>query len=147
MALVRFQPLREIDELQREMNRLFDGALQPSNRGNGVGLSFSPAAEMEETEDGYQLKVEVPGMEPGDISIEVTAEAVSISGERKTERKSEENGMTRTEFRYGKFQRVIPLPGRINNQNVAADYKNGILHLTLPKAEEEKNKVVKVSVG
>ncbi len=147
MALVRFQPLREIDELQREMNRLFDGALQPSNRGNGVGLSFSPAAEMEEAEDGYHLKIEVPGMEPGDINIEVTAEAVSISGERKTERRSEENGMARTEFRYGKFQRVIPLPGRIDNQNVAAEYKNGVLHLTLPKAEEEKNKVVKVSVG
>ena len=147
MALVRFQPFREIDDLQREMNRLFDGALQPSNRENGVGLSFSPAAEMEETEEGYHLKVEVPGMEPGDINIEVTVEAVAISGERKTERKSEKNGMTRTEFRYGKFQRVIPLPGRINNQNVAADYKNGVLHLTLPKAEEEKNKVVKVSVG
>lgn len=147
MALVRFQPLREIDELQREMNRLFDGALQPSNRGNGVGLSFSPAAEMEEAEDSYHLKIEVPGMEPGDINIEVTAEAVSISGERKTERRSEENGMARTEFRYGKFQRVIPLPGRIDNQNVIAECKNGILHLTLPKAEEEKNKVIKVSVG
>lgn len=123
------------------------GALQPSNRGNGVGLSFSPTAEVEESENDYRLKIEVPGMDPGDINIEVTAEAVSISGERKTEQRSEENGMARTEFRYGKFQRVIPLPGRIDNQNVAAECKNGILHLTLPKAEEEKNKVVKVSVS
>lgn len=55
--------------------------------------------------------------------------------------------MTRSEFHYGSFQRVVPLPGRIDHQNVVADYKDGILNLSLPKAEEEKNKVVKVSVG
>jgi HSP20 family protein len=77
----------------------------------------------------------------------VTAEAVAISGERKSETKTEENGMTRSEFRYGKFRRVIPLPTRIQNTNVVAEYKDGILNLTLPKAEEEKNKVVKVELG
>jgi HSP20 family protein len=86
-------------------------------------------------------------MEAKDIDIQVTAEAVAISGERKSEIKTEEKGMTRTEFRYGKFRRVIPLPVRIQNTNVSADYKDGILTLTLPKAEEEKNKVVKVSLG
>jgi len=147
MALVRWQPFREIEDVQREMNRLFDDMLAPTTRREGVGLAFTPAAELEETADAYKLKLEVPGMEPSDINVEVTAEAVAISGERKTEKKSEEKGMTRTEFRYGKFQRVIPLPGRINNQNVSAEYKNGVLHLTLPKAEEEKNKVVKVNIG
>lgn len=147
MTLVRWQPFREMQEVQREMNRLFEDMLTPSTRGNSLSAAFSPAAELEETEDTYQLKLEVPGMEPGDIDIEVTAEVVFIKGERKTETKEESDGMTRTEFRYGQFQRVIPLPGRINNQNVAAEYKNGILHLELPKAEEEKNRVVKVSVN
>ncbi|MGB6170002.1 MAG: Hsp20 family protein, partial [Geitlerinemataceae cyanobacterium] len=59
----------------------------------------------------------------------------------------EENGMTRTEFRYGKFQRVIPLPARIENTQVKAEYKDGVLKMSLPKAEEEKNKVVKVNLG
>ncbi len=147
MALVRWQPFREMQEVQREMNRLFEDMLTPSAQGSSFSAAFSPAAEIEETEDTYQLKLEVPGMEPDDIDIEVTAEAVSIKGERKTETQKEDGGMTRTEFRYGQFQRVIPLPGRINNRNVAAAYKNGILHLALPKAEEEKNRVVKVSIN
>ncbi len=86
-------------------------------------------------------------MDINDLDIQATLEAVSVSGDRKSETKTEDKGMTRTEFRYGKFQRVIPLPGRINNSHVQAEYKDGILTLTLPKAEEEKNKVVKVKVS
>ncbi len=86
-------------------------------------------------------------MEAKDLDIEVTVDRVSISGERKSETKSEENGRTRSEFRYGKFSRVIPLPTAIQNTNVTAEYKDGILNLTLPKAEEEKTKVVKVNLG
>ena len=85
-------------------------------------------------------------MEAKDLDIQVMAERVAISGERKSETKSEENGKTRSEFRYGKFQRVIPLPARIQNTNVTAEYKDGILNLTLPKAEDEKNKVVKINL-
>lgn len=102
---------------------------------------------MHETSDAIHLKLEIPGLEASDIDVQVSAEAVSISGERKEETKTEENGMKRTEFRYGSFRRVIPLPGRVQNTNVQAEYKNGILNLTLPKAEEEKNKVVKVNIG
>lgn len=147
MALVRWQPFQEMGDLQRQMNRLFDDMVAPADRRDGVGALFSPAAELEENEDAYHLKLEVPGMEPGDINVDVAAEAVAITGERKSEQKTENKGMTRTEFRYGKFQRVIPLPGRINHQNVSADYKNGVLNLNLPKAEDEKNKVVRVNIG
>lgn len=147
MSLVRWQPFREIETLQREMNHLFDDVFSPLNRGENAHLSRIPAAELEEAEDAYHLKLEVPGLEAEDLNIEVTADAVSVRGERKSETKTDEKGITRTEFRYGKFQRVIPMPGRINNQNVSAEYKNGIVNLTLPKAEEEKNKVVKVNLG
>ncbi len=146
MALIRWQPFREIDELQREMNRLFDRRFYESDR-TSLPATFAPAAEMSETEEAIHLKLEIPGMEAKDLDVEVTAEAVSISGERKSETKTEENGNTRTEFRYGKFRRVIPLSARIENTKVAAEYKNGILNLTLPKAEPEKNKVVKVEIG
>ena len=147
MALVRWQPFREMTDVQREMNRLFDDMLAPMPNQETMGRLFSPAAELDETDDSYSLKLEVPGLELDDINIEATAEAIAISGERRSETKSEQSGLSRTEFRYGKFQRVIPLPGRIQNQQVSAEYKNGILHLTLPKAEEEKNKVVKVSLS
>jgi HSP20 family protein len=146
MALVRWQPFQEIDTLQRQMNRLFD-ELMPMTREGGNGIAFVPSAEMEETADAIRLKLEIPGMDAKDLNIEVSAEAISISGERKSETKSEEKGVTRTEFRYGKFQRVIPLSTRIQNDKVEAEYKDGILNLTLPKAEEEKSKVVKVNLG
>ena len=146
MALIRWEPFREVESLQKEMNRLFD-RLVPTDVGNGekMGLSFIPAAEITETPEAVQLKLEIPGMEAKDLNVEVTADSLTINGERKSEIKTEEEGFTRTEFRYGKFHRVIPLPVRVDNNNVTAEYKDGILNLTLPKAEEEKNKVVKVS--
>ncbi|MDJ0717277.1 MAG: Hsp20/alpha crystallin family protein [Prochloraceae cyanobacterium] len=146
MALVRWQPFREIDTLQRQMNRLFDD-LSVSNLGQDLKLNFTPAAEISETEDAIHLKLEIPGMEAKDLDVKVTKDAVSVSGERKQESKKEENGVTRTEFRYGKFQRIIPLPTRVQNTNVRAEYNDGILTLDLSKAEEEKNKVVKVNIG
>ncbi|MEA5570203.1 Hsp20/alpha crystallin family protein [Calothrix sp. UHCC 0171] len=146
MALVRWQPFREIDTLQRQMNRLFDEIL-PITTETRDGITFVPSAEIEETPDAIHLKLEVPGMDAKDLDVQVSAEAVSITGERKSESKTEEKGMTRTEFRYGRFERVIPLSTRIQNDKVEAEYKDGILKLTLPKAEAEKNKVVKVNLG
>ena len=147
MALVRYNPWQEMSHLQRQLNRLFDDALIPENWGEFGNLSKVPAAELTETDEALNLKLEVPGMEAKDLDIEVTVDHVSITGERKSESRSEEQGRTRSEFRYGKFSRVIPLPTKIQNTNVTAEYKDGILNLTLPKAEEEKNKVVKVNLG
>jgi HSP20 family protein len=106
-----------------------------------------PAAELSETPEAFYLKLEIPGMEAKDLDIQVSAESISVTGERRSETKTEEKGITRSEFRYGKFSRTMRLPGRIENGKVTAEYKDGILNLTLPKAEEEKNKVVKVNLG
>lgn len=146
MALVRWNHWREIEPLQRQMNRLFDNALVPTTRQENKGFLRVPAAEMNETADAIHLKLEVPGMEAKDLDVQVTENAVSISGERKSETKTEDKGITRTEFRYGKFRRVVPLPSKIQNTNVTAEYKDGILNLILPKTEEEKNLVVKVNL-
>ena len=146
MALVRYNPWSEMNSMQRQLNRLFDDALNFDHLGDFSNLSKVPAAELTQTDDALHLKLEVPGMEAKDLDIQVMADRVAISGERKSETKSEENGRTRSEFRYGKFSRVIPLPVRIQNTNVTADYKDGILNLTLPKSESEKNKVVKVNL-
>jgi HSP20 family protein len=143
----RLEPFREIDTLQRQMNRLFDRLMPTTNGGERSGFIFSPAVELEETDDAIRLKLELPGLEAKDINVEATPESISISGERKAETRNEENGITRSEFRYGKFQRIIPLPSQIQNSKVQAEYKNGVLHLTLPKAESEKQKAVKVNLG
>ena len=146
MALVRYNPWQEMNSIQRQLNRLFDDALTSDNWDDFGNFSKIPAAELTETDDVLHLKLEVPGMEAKDLDIQVMADRVAIAGERKSETKTEEDGRTRSEFRYGKFSRVIPLPARIQNTNVTADYKDGILNLTLPKSEEEKNKVVKVNL-
>jgi HSP20 family protein len=145
MALVRWNPWREMATLQQQMNRLFDETLVPAT-GWERSLVRVPAAEMKETQEAIHLKLEVPGIEAKNLDVQVTENAVSISGERKEETQTEENGVTKSEFHYGKFQRVIPLPARIQNTQVQAEYKDGILSLTLPKSEEEKNKVVKVNL-
>ncbi|WP_421656917.1 Hsp20/alpha crystallin family protein [Leptothermofonsia sp. ETS-13] len=144
MALVRWEPLREITSLQREMNRLFD-TLSPISAIDGD--RFMPVVEMEETPEAIHLKAELPGIDIKDLDVQVAADSVSISGERKSTSRTEDKGIFRSEFHYGKFQRVISLPARIKNTDVKAEYKDGILHLTLPKVEEEKNKVVKVNLG
>lgn len=146
MTLTRYNPFRELDLLQRQMNRLFDEAVLPAER-ELERLAFTPVAELTEADDGYTLKLELPGVNPEQLEIHAAKESVAISGERQSQHTEESKGVTRTEFRYGKFQRVIPLPSPIENTAVSADYKDGILTLTLPKAEEAKNKVVKVKLG
>ena len=146
MALVRYNPWQEMSSLQRQLNHLLDDFVTPARWDDFGKLSKLPAAELTETDEALHLKLEVPGMEAKDLDIQVTADSVSISGERKEESKSEEKGVTRSEFRYGKFSRVIPLPVEIQNSNVTAEYKDGILNLTLPKSEAEKTQVVKVNV-
>jgi len=146
MALIRWEPFREVESLQQEMNNLFN-SLTPRTEGRTNGAAFMPAAEMQETPEAVHLRLEVPGMEAKDLDVQVTAEAVSVSGERKSEKKTEEKGMTRSEFRYGRFQRIIPLPAKVKNDQVQAEYKDGILNLNLPKADVERNKVFKVNLG
>lgn len=137
--LVRYNPWDEMNAITRQLDSLFQDLQTPAFR--------TPAAELHETDSALHLKLELPGIEAKDVDIEVTENAVKVVAERKTETKTEENGNTRSEFYYGKFQRVIPLRARIENTAVTAEYKDGILNLTLPKSEAEKNKVVKISLG
>jgi HSP20 family protein len=143
--VIRRNPWQDFNALQRQMNQLFDDTMLPTTTSE-IRFNRVPAAELQETVDAIHLKIELPGMEAKDLDVQVTEKAVSISGERKSENKTEDKGVTKSEFYYGKFQRVIPLPTRIQNTNVTAEYKDGILNLTLPKIEQEKNKVVKVNL-
>lgn len=144
-AIERWEPFREMESLRREMDRLFDRLVPGA--GEAETLAFMPSAEMEETEDAIRIKLEIPGIDPEDLNVEVTEDRVSITGERKSEMRTEEKGMIRSEFRYGRFERQIPLPSRIQSDQVQAEYKNGLLHLHLPKSEEEKKKIVKVNIS
>ncbi|MBE9241245.1 Hsp20/alpha crystallin family protein [Synechocystis salina] len=146
MSLILYNPLREMDSFQRQMNQLFDEVFVPSER-HSDRQEFSPKAELTETEEAYVLKLELPGISPDNLDIQATRDAVTVSGDRQDTHSTEKDGVRRTEFHYGSFHRVIPVPGLIQNSEVKANYDAGILTLTLPKVEEAKNKVVKVQLS
>lgn len=141
MALIRWQPFPEMETLRRQMEQIFD-EIAVVNR--EPQITWKPAIELQDTEDAIILRAEIPGVEGKDLDIRVTREAVAISGDRYAQ-KVERN--FRTEFRYGKFQRVIGLPVAVQNDQVQAEFKDGILILTLPKITEARRQVVKVNLA
>jgi HSP20 family protein len=144
MALVRYRPLfdlaTEFRTLNDELNRLFHEASPLPEVG------FVSAAELSETEDTIEVRLELPGIEKDDLTVEVTAESVRVTGERKSQTQTESLGIKRSEFRYGSFERVINLPQEIVNTEAKADYNNGILTLSLMKRVHESQKVHKVQL-
>lgn len=144
MRLVRWQPFSEMESLRHQMDRMFD-ELAGMNR--QTSANWTPAIEIQNREECLILRAEIPGVEAKDLDIQVAREAVAISGEHRYENKAQEQGFFKTELRYGSFQRTIPLPVAVENDQVQAEFKDGILQLTLPKAQEARHKVVKVSLG
>ncbi len=142
MALIRWQPFSEMETLRRQMDQIFDEMVGVNNPAQ---ITWKPAIELQNTEDNIILRAEIPGVEGKDLDIRVTREAVAISGEHRYENKTERG--FRSEFRYGKFQRVIALPVAVQNDQVQAQFNNGILTLTLPKVTEARHQVVKVSLA
>ena len=152
MTLTRWQPFRQIEHwepfsemevLRKELDKLFT-QFTPGLQGDPESFTFIPSAEMDETDTEIHLKFEVPGMTANDLSIEVTDAAVVVKGERKSESKTEKKNMTRSEFQYGKFERVVPLSSHILKDAVLAEYNNGILRLVLPKSEVSATKIVEI---
>lgn len=135
MTIVRYNPWQEMATLQSQLESIF-------NNTTSVNRSYFPAAELTETKETFELKLELPGMNKSDIDVQAMANRIVVSGERQ----APEAENLRSEFAYGKFQRAIALPKTIQNTEVTAQYNNGILHLTLPKTEAEKNRVVKVNL-
>lgn len=150
MALIRWQPFQELEILRRQMDQIFDELSKdelPTTRDRNNGNTWKPAVELQDTEDSIILRAEIPGVEAKDIDIQVTSEAVAITGEHRYEQKAEERGYFRSEFRYGKFHRVIALPVPIQNHQVKADFNHGIVTLTLPKLTEARRTVVKINLA
>lgn len=144
MRLVRWQPFSEMESLRRQMDRMFDELLESNPQAGNT--NWVPAIELKDEENQLILRAEIPGVEAKHLNIEVTREAVSISGEHHSENRTEGKGLYHSELRYGKFQRLVQLPVHVENEQVKAEFKNGILTLTLPKAEELRRKVFKVNL-
>lgn len=142
MAIMSWQRQRDIQAMRRAMDSMFGDMMvrQPQM------VAFRPAVEMQDTDEALVLRAQIPGIDARDLDIRVTKQAVVISGEKSDNNQTEKIGYFRSEFTYGKFQRVIELPVAIENDKVQAEYKNGILSLTLPKASAVRNQAVKVNL-
>jgi len=144
MSLVRFYPLSDVNILHRQMNRLFD---ELSNNWEQVPTIGNIPLELFDNGDNLTLKAVIPGINKDDIDISATRQSIKIMGEFNQKAEEKENNYYISEFNYCKFERTITLPIAIKNNEVTADYNDGILTLNLPKVEEVKNKVVKVSLN
>jgi len=142
--LVRWQPFHEIEEVRRQFDRLFrDISTIDQDAAKGAWV---PASELRDDGDHLTLRLAIPDIDAKDLDIQVTKDSLSIAGERRIEKKEEsEKGYYWSEISYGQFRRVFALPVAIENEQVKADYTNGILTLTLPKANEVKAFKVNVS--
>ena len=144
MLMRSWQPFAEIETIRQQLDKAFD---QLAATRDNSEATWMPALEFADAGDNFVLKAQLPGIDPKDVDVQVTPEAISISGERRYENTDEKPGCVRSEFRYGKFHRVLPLPAHIQNDSVQAEYKDGILMLTLPKVTEARNKVVKINLA
>ena len=142
-SIVR-RPANEFVTLRDAMDRLFDESfLQPFGNGDWAG-SAAPAVDVAETADKITVTATVPGVKPDDIKITLTGDILQISGESKAETEREEATYHVRERRFGSFSRAIALPTTVLADKVAAEFENGVLKLTLPKAEEVRPKAIKV---
>jgi HSP20 family protein len=144
-TLTPFQPFRGITSLQGQINRLFNEAFDRTSE-EGDLTSWAPAIDIYETEHNLVVKADLPEVKPEELDIRVENNILTIRGERKFEKKVNEDNYLRVERAYGSFSRSFSLANSVNTEAIQADYQNGVLTLSIPKREEAKPKQIKVRV-
>ena len=144
-AISRFEPYSGASTLQEQVNRLFNQAFGNSS-GEASITTWAPAVDIYETEQELVVKADLPDVRPEDLDIRVENNILTIRGDRKFEKKVDEENYLRVERTYGSFSRSFSLANTVNSEAIKADYKNGVLTLTIPKREEAKPKQIKVNV-
>lgn len=155
MNLIRYQhpelstwtPFDRLSSLRDEIDRLFDISTPGVGRNAGLFSGWAPAMDVHQDKDHVFVKCELPGMKKEKIDIQLHDGTLTVSGERKNETEQTEGQWSRSERFFGKFQRSVSLPTPVDSANVKASYKDGILTVTLPKAEEAKAKQIEVQVS
>src|SRR3954451_4849430 len=148
MAIVRWEPLRELTTLQNEMNRLFGSVMDTPPQGNGGTLRrWMPAMDLVETTDRFVLRADLLGMSESDVNIEVEDRVLTISGERKAEHTENKAVYHRVERAFGSFARSLTLPDGVHAESVSASFDRGVLEVHIPKPEERKPRKISIGVG
>jgi HSP20 family protein len=148
MALIRWEPAREVASLQQEMNRLFSSFFDTPTAGTeGQLRRWIPAMDVVETDDAFVLRADLPGLSEGDVSIEIEDNVLTVSGERKAEHEEKKEGFHRIERSFGAFRRSLTLPDGVNPEAVSARFEKGVLEVRVPKPEDRKPRRVSIKVG
>jgi HSP20 family protein len=152
MALTRWNPFRELEEINERLNRTFGRSmltreLDLPDKDALVGFDWAPTVDITETPEEFQIKAELPEVKKEDVKIRVEDGVLSISGERKQEKEEQNKKWHRVERSYGSFMRTFTLPANIDEAKIRADYKDGMLTMRLPKSATAKPKSVEVKIS
>jgi len=138
-------PFRELFDLQRGINQLFNASISAPHE--EVALkAWTPAVDVYEDENAFLIKVELPEVNKEEVKVSLNENTLSISGERRVENEQKRENYHRVERSYGQFYRSFTLPPNVNTESINAQFKDGVLRLTLPKREEAKPKEIEVKV-
>lgn len=148
-ALVRWDPFRELEEMSERLNRMFGRAalLRDDGKERLTVADWVPAVDIAETDTEYQIKAELPEVKKEDVKVTVENGVLTIQGERRQEKEEKGKRYHRMERTYGSFIRSFTLPEHVDETRVRAEYKDGVLHLHVPKSEKAKPKAIEVKVS
>jgi HSP20 family protein len=149
VAIVRWEPFRELSSLQTEMNRLFNAAVgdMPNGGTTGSARRWVPAMDLLETDDDFVLRADLPGMSESDVNIELEDNVLTLSGERKAEHEEKSEGFYRVERASGSFSRSLTLPKGVDPEAVDASFDRGVLEVRIPKPEQRKPRKITIAAG
>lgn len=142
--LTPWKPFKELSDLRREMDRMWDTFFFRGPELESISREWSPSLDVSETKDNITVKAEVPGMDAKDIDISLSGDVLTIKGEKKQEKEEKGENFHRIESCYGAFSRSIRLPVPVKSEEIKAGYKKGVLRITLPKKEEVKPKQIAI---
>lgn len=146
MSLIRWDPFDDLVSLRESMDKLFEDFFTRRPRGQSLA-AWQLALEVFETDGDVVVHAELPGVDPKQVEITATDDAITIKGESRTEQEEQGRHYVRRELRYGAFMRTVPLPAGVRGDQAKASFKNGILEIRVPKSERAKPKTVKVEVA
>ena len=149
MALVRWEPARELHTIQQEMNRLFNTFFDAPAGGTGTPAAarrWVPAMDLVETDEHFVLRADLPGLDESDVKIEVHDNVLTVSGERKYEHEDREDGYYRLERGSGQFNRSLTLPEGVDLDAISASFDKGVLEVRVPKPEQRRPRRVEIGI-
>lgn len=144
MSLVRYQPWNSMEQLRREMDRMFDRSSSTEETSSIATSDWVPAVDIKETEKEFIIHADIPGVDPDDIDVHMEDGMLTIKGERESETKENREGYKRIERQRGTFYRRFSLPDTANADKISAKSNNGVLEITIPKQEKAQPRKIQV---